>query len=546
MKVLDNPFYILKCMPESSRSTIHEQAEEKSFDIDENLCKEAENILINPKKRLEAEISWFPGFGIKTVTERVKAVFSDTRKYVSDLFFLKTKNYLAEANLLAFGLELAKDVSEWSKDDIRLAASFLCTFCEKINVSESIKKIAASREKSKFPSNILEEDALQYIDEQKHYYENTLYDFFQKIDSDIIVDILTKMANESTDNGRIPSKWYLFENIIGKYEADLKDFLEEERALILNKLDIITDIIVSKKGNNLEEALHKLETDLIYWKDKIYPIMLIKMSRGLNDENSENIYYPIRKLIIISSNNDNHHFALRLTKICKNIFAELRSVRETIEKDDRLLSSLAQKADDEARETKELMEFSYEWGTIKKNSVKTTVKSITIDGKETFIFEDIEKIKWNKKVDNSILEKVSMYIQFVVKNRKIPVLINIDSELVYERLRNILWRAVGTRFLNKYIKELSLGRKITIGPITFYDYGIELVDKGFIFSTTQMFTWKDIEYVKMENGIFEVKGPDNYKLSVSADCEYNIYAVYALISAFFDNGNGIRISSLKE
>ena len=53
MKLLDNPFYILKCMPESSRSTIHEQAEEKSFDIDENLCKKAENILINPKKRLE-------------------------------------------------------------------------------------------------------------------------------------------------------------------------------------------------------------------------------------------------------------------------------------------------------------------------------------------------------------------------------------------------------------------------------------------------------------------------------------------------------------
>ena len=72
-------------MPESSRSTIHEQAEEKSFDIDENLCKEAENILINPKKRLEAEISWFPGLDIKTVTERVKEVFSDTKKYISDL-----------------------------------------------------------------------------------------------------------------------------------------------------------------------------------------------------------------------------------------------------------------------------------------------------------------------------------------------------------------------------------------------------------------------------------------------------------------------------
>ena len=94
MKLIDNPFYILKCMPESSKSTIHEQAEERSFDIDENICKNAENILINPKKRLQAEISWFPGFEIKTVSDRVKAVITDSRKYISDLIICKTKNLL--------------------------------------------------------------------------------------------------------------------------------------------------------------------------------------------------------------------------------------------------------------------------------------------------------------------------------------------------------------------------------------------------------------------------------------------------------------------
>ena len=171
MRLLDNPFYILKCLPESSEKTILEQAKIKSSEIDEQLCTNSKNILLDPSKRLEAEISWFPGFDIKTVTERVKAVFSDTKKYVSDLIINKTKNYLAEANFLTFGLEHVKDTSDWSKDDIRLAASFLCSFCEKINVSDSIKKVVSSREKSKFPTNILEEDALQYIDEQKQYYE---------------------------------------------------------------------------------------------------------------------------------------------------------------------------------------------------------------------------------------------------------------------------------------------------------------------------------------------------------------------------------------
>ena len=546
MKVLDNPFYILKCMPESSRATIHEQAEEKSFDLDENLCKEAENILLNPKKRLEAEISWFPGLDLKTVTERVKAVFSDTRKYVSDLIINKTRNYLAEANLLAFGLEYVKDTSDWSIDDIRLAASLLCTFCEKINLSDSIKKIVVSREKSKFPTNILEEDASQYIDEQKQYYEKTLYDFFQKIDSDIVVEILTKMVDESTGNGSIPCKWYLFENIIAKYDNDLSDFKTNEKSLIEQDVEILNNIIISKKDNDFDEIFYKLENDLKNWKRVIFPILIIKMSRGLNFEYFEKVYFSIRVLIINAANKyGKYHFALRLTQLCRIIFAELRSVQEFLQEDNHTLTQLAQKAEDEAIENKAFMEFQCDWGKIKKNSVKTTETTITIDGIETFKYEDIEQIKWNLKEDNTILKNVSMYIQFVVKNRKVPILLNFDSEILYERVREILWRAVGSKLLNKYFKELCLGKKITLGPITLFDYGIELIDKGFIFSSTQMFTWKDVESVNLKDGIFEVKGPENYNLSVSLDSEYNIYAIYALISLFFEHGNGIRISSLK-
>lgn len=544
MKLLDNPFYILKCMPESSRSTIHEQAEEKSFDIDENLCKEAENILINPKKRLEAEISWFPGLDIKTVTERVKEVFSDTKKYISDLIINKTKNYLAEANLLAFGLEQVKDTSDWSKDDLRLAASFLCSFYEKINVADCIKKIVASREKSKFPTNILEEDASQYIDEQKSYYEKTLYEFFQKIDSDIAVEILTKMVDESTDNGNNPSKWYLFENLLGKYEKDLSGFIAEENALIEKDIDILNGLVTSE-NNDYNDSLNQLHNDLKNWKRVIYPIMVMKSSRGLNDENCEYLFYAMRKLMLISANNyNNYHFSLRLTKISKSIFAELRSVRERLEEDDHVLNNLVQKADDEAREKKEFMEFSCVFGSVYKTSVKTDEKAITINDKEVYKFDDIDRIKWNTKKDNSILENESFYIEFTVKNRKIPILLNIDSEMVYSRIREILWRAVSSKLLNKYLKELSSGRKIILGPITLFDYGIELVDKGFIFSTTQMFTWKDIEYVNLENGVFEVKGPENYNLSVNIDCEYNVYAIYSLLTLFLKHGNGIRISSL--
>ena len=274
MILKDNPFYILKCMPESSRSAIHEQAEERSFDLNENICKEAEAILINTKKRLEAEICWFPGFDLNTLSDRLKLVFSEPRKYVSDLLFMKTKKYLAEANFLAFGLESVNDVSIWSKDDIRMATSFLCTFAEKINIEETILLIKQSREISKFPVNILTEDAAYFIEEQKAYYEKILYNFFQKIESELSVEILTKMVNESTSSGEKTSKWFLLDKLITKYENDLSDFFIDEEALIIKDTELIRDVLASNNSNNLDYFYDQLEKDLNHWKSIVYPIMM--------------------------------------------------------------------------------------------------------------------------------------------------------------------------------------------------------------------------------------------------------------------------------
>ena len=547
MKLLDNPFYILKCMPESTKSTIHEQAEEKSFDLDENICKNAESILINPKKRLEAEISWFPGFELATVSERIKSVITDPQKYVSDLIIYKTKNYLAEANLLTFGLESAKNISEWSKDDIRLAASFLCTFCENISIEDSVNKIVLSREKSKFPTNVLEEDAALYIDEQKEYYEKTLYDFFQKIDSDSVIEILTKMVKESTRSGSCRCKWYLLENIIAKYEIDLSDFIDEEKTLILKDIEIIKDYIVSKKENNLDEMYYKLEKDLDYWKSVVYPIMVIKTSRGLNDDNSENLFYTIRRLMLTAANDyGNYHFSLRLTKLCKNIFAELRSIQERMEEDDQALSELVQQADFEAMENKKFMELSCVFGSVFKTSVKTDEKSITINGKDVYKFEDIEKFKWGRTVDNAILDTFNMTIEFVTKNRKAPVKLTLDSEIVFERLKEILWRGAGILILRKYLNELKKGKTISIGSTTIYDYGIELKEDAFIFSSIKMFAWKDIKYSLINGSILEIKGPDSYQISLDLNKEYNVFAFYVLLNRFSKDGNGIRLTSVDE
>ena len=61
MHLIDNPFYLLKASPRDSRKKLLELADEAAFEIDSIKANESRSILANPRKRLEAEISFFPG-----------------------------------------------------------------------------------------------------------------------------------------------------------------------------------------------------------------------------------------------------------------------------------------------------------------------------------------------------------------------------------------------------------------------------------------------------------------------------------------------------
>ena len=61
MHIFDNPFYLLKANPKDNRKELLELADEAAFEIDSIKSNESRSILSNPRKRLEAEFSFFLG-----------------------------------------------------------------------------------------------------------------------------------------------------------------------------------------------------------------------------------------------------------------------------------------------------------------------------------------------------------------------------------------------------------------------------------------------------------------------------------------------------
>ncbi|MEG0019876.1 MAG: hypothetical protein RR728_04950, partial [Oscillospiraceae bacterium] len=60
MDIFSNPFYILGAMPQDDIPHLEALAMEKSAWMDPEIVSDAYNILINPQKRLSAELRWFP------------------------------------------------------------------------------------------------------------------------------------------------------------------------------------------------------------------------------------------------------------------------------------------------------------------------------------------------------------------------------------------------------------------------------------------------------------------------------------------------------
>ena len=72
-----NPFAILGVTTRDDRKKIVEQAEEKSLELDHDVCQKARTDLTNPRNRLSAEISWLPGVSPRKASQLLESLLRD-------------------------------------------------------------------------------------------------------------------------------------------------------------------------------------------------------------------------------------------------------------------------------------------------------------------------------------------------------------------------------------------------------------------------------------------------------------------------------------
>ena len=115
MNIMNNPFYILGATPLDNRQKIIELAQDRSLEVDSSIVTEARLILTTPRKRIRAEISWFPGLSDKKIKEIVKSVETNNIKMDGDLIISSVKSPLISFNIFLNIISIASTIKSNAK-----------------------------------------------------------------------------------------------------------------------------------------------------------------------------------------------------------------------------------------------------------------------------------------------------------------------------------------------------------------------------------------------------------------------------------------------
>ena len=341
MNFNDNPFFLLDASSLDSKEEIHEKAEDKSFELEEETCRNAERILLNPKKRLEAEISWFPGMSLGETHELLSRLRENAGKGIYGPAIFQNLNELSHANALAYFLSNAS-ADNFDQNCVKEITRDFCVAANRIDCELVLQLINDDRAAADFPKLFDEDAAEQSILDLVRWYKQILYsEFLVYFDSRVVINIMTQLIEEETGCGRAESNWRLLDDIIMEYETEVTSYFEKKEEMICSDIDKINESVSKKLSREiLSASVEKLEHDVRSWDRVAQPIQVLYKSRGREHKRSSVLAQKLRDLSIsIYNEHELVELSKRITLLLSEVFAEVPVVAEIVKEDLKFLGT---------------------------------------------------------------------------------------------------------------------------------------------------------------------------------------------------------------
>ena len=335
MRYEENPFDILHVSMRDSQEKILDKVEELSLTLDENLCSQASSILTNPTKRLEAEISWFPGYTPKKVRDTIERAKEEPDEFIDELSEGELNYADVNAEILALlNISYPKLFSTY-------LTKVACDL-ENIDVEALFDELNKERVAAKIPT-IPDVDVLnKALKNRQNELTEIIYSLIKGFGQDKMIEILTDAIEESTDLGELEAEQLILQ-LIEKYEVDIQSSLDEAAAKVEQQINFISES--SDNGisdDELNNSIDLLEAQLKAWDRLAQPIQVSMQSQGLEHSASTDLAYSVRSIAIkLYNEHGKLEAAKRLIKLMQAIFAEVLTVAEKTDEDINILSNIS-------------------------------------------------------------------------------------------------------------------------------------------------------------------------------------------------------------
>lgn len=396
MDLLQNPFYILNATQRDNRRRIMELAEERNLLSDADECMTARAALINPRKRISAEVAWLPGVAPErvydilllleasvgnrlgcdqittivpvdslasalarlpytkksNVADEVLEILKFSKRdftKVCEFLGIDTLIPIARANLLAARMlrlpNYTSDVvAEWI---LAIAQTF-----EVIKPSEVCAILNAEREESGFPEITKLSDITSEIQNCRRYYQRVIKFALDNIHSAKERVKTTMIVIESATDSDANHWSILVEDTVDAYEEGTNAILEtEEKNIEIQDKQIRIAADEETSDAVLTSLVDELLQTVKDWDVIAQPIQLHKNRQGLCHDASHDVADRVRQLAIYLFNEyDKLDFSQKILNVLQGVFTEIPVIVERITADLEILNKIAEQREHKKNE----------------------------------------------------------------------------------------------------------------------------------------------------------------------------------------------------
>ena len=517
--VATNPFATLQVSTRDHATRIMEAADERSLTIDEKLCQQARATLINPRRRLDAEIGWFPGVA-PGVALRAAAASSIVHALEMPL------SGLAMANGLSIG---ARASQPSGVEGLRMFLEGMVKAVDETRAGQLQREINEDRAISGFPTVSSGETVEQVLQERFSALRMELLDVFDRAPTAQMAEAMHRSIEPLAAAGRFPD---FLHDIVDDYALRARPFMTMQTESV-ERLAAKARVVAGHSPHALVPLIEAIGEIIETWEELTYPIQKSATARGQTDEESERLAFVVRSLSIdLFNQHDLIDESRRLSEMVAASFSTLPRVADKIAEDSAALENIAEKA----RLKEAEIAYAADVGLVMKSRLAIDGSGLEWKGRRTLL-ATVRSARWGgiSRSVNGVPTGTDYLIAW--SDGRETTTVNLRNKAVNEAFTARLWRALADQITSSIVTQLKQGEELRFGTALVKDATVVLRRKKFLGDEPAEYAWGDVT-INSIAGSFVINGPSKSKASVSMSYREveNVHFLEAIIRVAFKNG----------